>query len=792
MTMKKQIQYSLFILQIILLSACTLSMEEYIVKEEMKGVDEPHTEVTPYGEVTYKYRKNVLPLNGQPQEYIAMMNDSVIWFMDNIPTKWIPREGQYIAANCSQTIPLGLCSKVLSVGREGGMIRVEHQSADENEVFETLVTRLDFEYILPNLGNLDDSTATRAVNRSGFWKNDSTFVDMSFYDNPDTRADEELKPETSNWGFYKYFDLANNKQLYVDVKFKSTEYVIVHQHKDLENDYLEEWNDSYSEREYELLIGYGNDPESASKSLKSIPQKLVEVRGIINAIKATKSALGEMKHERRIKEYAPVLSVPSFPLGVMFRLDVSVGYSLMGYGHIRYKQRTEANRVGYILNKGKEKKIDEPVKISGKEPFSDCDDIYFGGSADVWIRGRVGIGIIVGNQAGGVGGVVGAQLQGGFKAQLETEDISNYTIVDRQNFKAGLYLTFSGFGEGIVKLGKFSLSVGDFTFNPKDLFPPEIFMINMKAVVDAEKTNAKLNAIKEEYVQEDENGNPMVDSEGVPVTDVRNVLGVNANISFSKLETFFILPKSQITDQRIALRIYEGDMLYNTGKYTTVYGEDKPLEANKTYNFDINLNKEGLDQTLNSFTVVPCIYDKREGIITEYRNNAKVVSTGTPSITQPKCYEWYARNLSEEAWQSFLDIYGSTLTEGGKDRHDYVEYAFSCVLELRNATRVKEWGVVFDVYSPDGKIVLTKDCPVRVEGPCRSGVYTLTCSFLSTHKTKSPDSGIDALSVVARPYCDYDGNKRNYTKSKYINLYYPFERKDEKPYTSGELVPYIF
>jgi hypothetical protein len=679
---------------------------------------------------------------------------------------------------------------VLSVTREGGMIRVEYEPADENDVFETLVTRLDFEYILPNLGNLDDSTATRAVNRSGFWKNDSTFVDMSFYDDPKTRADEGLKPETTNWGFYKYFDLVNNKQLYLDVKFKSTEYVIVHQHKDLDNDYLEEWNDSYSEREYELLIGYGNDPESASKSLQSFPATYGEARGLLGVIKDTKLAKKAMDNEKKIKEISPVASLPSFPFGVLFRLDVTVGYSLMGYGHIRYRQRTQPNRVGYIIRGKDKEELDEPVDISGKEPFADYDDIYFGGSADIWLRGRVGIGVLVGNAGGGVGGVVGAQLQGGFKAQLETEDLSNYTIVDRQNFKAGLYLTLSGFGEGIVKVGPWTTSLGDFMFNPKELLPPEHFMLNMKAVVG--DTKAKLNVTKEEYIQEDENGNPMVDFEGEPVTGVRNVLGVNASISFSKLETFFILPKSQASNQRAALRIYEGDMLYNTGKYTTVYGEDKPLEANKSYNFDVNLKKEGLDQTLNSFTVVPCIYDKGEGIITEYRSNAKVVSTGTPSIQQPKCYEWYARDLSEEAWESFLDIYGSSLTDGGKDRHDYVEYAFSCVLELRNATRISEWGVVFDVYNPDGKIILTKDCPVGFEGPCRSGVYTLTCSFLSTHKTKSPDSGVDALYVVARPYCVYDGSKRNYTKSKFINLYYPFERKDEKPYTSGELVPYIF
>ena len=76
----------------LLLSACTLSMEEYLVTEEKKGIEEPYTEVTPFGEFTYQYRKNVTSLNGKPQEYIAMMNDSVIWFMDNLPSKWIPKD----------------------------------------------------------------------------------------------------------------------------------------------------------------------------------------------------------------------------------------------------------------------------------------------------------------------------------------------------------------------------------------------------------------------------------------------------------------------------------------------------------------------------------------------------------------------------------------------------------------------------------------------------------------------------------------------------------------------------
>ena len=102
--MKKQIEYTLFILLLMLLSACTLTMDEYVVTEEKKGTEEPYTEVAPYGEVTYQYRQNVTPLNGEPQKYIAMTNDSVIWFMDNLPSKWVP-------------LHLGSQSHQLSLGR---------------------------------------------------------------------------------------------------------------------------------------------------------------------------------------------------------------------------------------------------------------------------------------------------------------------------------------------------------------------------------------------------------------------------------------------------------------------------------------------------------------------------------------------------------------------------------------------------------------------------------------------------------------------------------------------------
>lgn len=749
--MKKNIQYTLLVLLAMLMAGCTLSMEEYEITEENKGVEEPYTEVSPFGEVTYKYYDHVTPLNGEPQEYIIMINDSVIWFMDNLPSKWVPKAAHYIAANCSEKIPMGLCSKVLAVTRENGMIKVEYEPAEEDKVFEQLEMTLDLEYVVPNIG--EDSASTRSVGRSGYWKNDTTFVDMSLYDrlrNGGTRADEGTKEETTSWQFQKYFDLPNDKQLYVDVKYVSTDYVIIHQYKNTETEYQEEWNDSYTERSYELLLGYGNDPEGASKSLKSFPAGVEELRGIKNALKA--ASLTDLKDQKVIKQITPEISIPAFPCGILFRFDVSTGYSLMGYGHITAKQRTETRRVGYIYNKGDKRKIDKEVNLPGKEPYFKFEDLYFGGSIDFWVRGRIGIGILVGKGAG-VGGVVGAQLQGGLKATLETESLTDYTVVDRQNFKIGPYLTFSGFAEGLVKLGPFTFSIGDFMFNPIELIPDA--MVNMKASVNSKKTSAKLNAITNDV--------------GV------NELSLVADLTFSKLETFFIFPKSTIPNQRAALRIYNGEINDGDTKYAELKGPDEQLEADKTYKFETLISDLDFEDTENTvFRIVPCIYDKGTVITTEYRNNVIVVNPGTPSISQPKCYQWYGRDLDEETWEYYQEeLHISMLPV-----EYYADYGFSTVFEVKNATNIKKLGLIVEIRNPDGDKILTKDVDVPFEGICKSGKYSVTLDFIATCKPKSPDSGIDALYVNVRPYfVDQNGGRKEGALSKYINLYYPYERE---------------
>lgn len=782
--MKKIFYYSLFLTQILLLSACTLSMEEYIVTEDQQGIEEPHTVVTPYGEATYKYRANVLPLNGEPQEYIATMNDSVIWFTDNIPDKWIPVEGQYIAANCSRTIPLGLCAKVVSVIRQAGMIRVEHDPAEQDEVFEELAMKLDFGYVVPNLGTPGDTT--RAVTRSGFFKNDSVFVDMSLWDRMEqglTRADGEvgddeddgdgLKKEETAWNFNKTFGVGNSQNIYVEIGYKSVDVVYLHHLSDSKRDYKEEWQDSYTEREIEVLVGYGTDKSSASKQLVGTPKSLLEARNMVQAIRAVALANDLRKIDEEIKTISPTISIPSFPLSVIFEAEISAGFDLMIYGKAKAVMRTQPRRTGYIYDGTKsepKKKIEHDIDIPGAKPYFRFDNIQLGGSADFWLRGRIGFGLLFGNNAGGVGGILGAELKGGFKASLETESLNDFLIVDRQNFKAGFYATLSGYGKGVAKLGPLTFTLGDFNFNTVQLLPDNL-MQNLKAEVDAKKTKAKVDAISEEFVMTDENGDPIY-IDGEPVMDTRYVLGLNASLNFKKLESFFICPDMQKSDQRAMLRIYQDKI--ESDKYVDLYGPDAPLEADKTYSFKCNFEKEGLSTKAQEYLVVPCIYDKRYGTVTEYRNNIITANSGVPNIKQPKVYFNYGKDIDVITWDLY---YKDKLSEGGilnPKIEDYAEYSFSTVMELKNATNISEWGLIYELQAPyDGKKYVSEQ-KVPFEGPCRSGKYTIITKFIANSK---PTKAVDGFSIRVKPYWVYSGAREEGVYSISGQMYYGYERK---------------
>ena len=166
-----------------------------------------------------------------------------------------------------------------------------------------------------------------------------------------------------------------------------------------------------------------------------------------------------------------------------------------------------------------------------------------------------------------------------------------------------------------------------------------------------------------------------------------------------------------------------------------------------------------------------------------------IVTPGTPTISQPKCYQWFGRELSVEDWEYYLEEYGEEYFKG-KKREDFTEYAFTTVVELKNATRIKEWGIEFRMDAPDGTTILQKEYPIPFNGLCRSGKYSIITTLISQIRPQ-PNSGIDALSVTAKPYCIYDGEKKRFLRSRYIRLYYPWEREGG-PYIVGTAISQDF
>ena len=162
---------------------CTLMMEgEDELAPEEKGFDEPVTEVTEYGTATYQYQEGVKPVTENVLEYVVESDeDGVVYFLDNIPSKWMPKVGEYLFSGCNPKIPDGLSGKVTNITKENGMYRVELSPATEDEIFKELEFTLDFDYNMPNLDDVPkiDSTMTEEEKAA------ACYYDWSFFGTDD-------------------------------------------------------------------------------------------------------------------------------------------------------------------------------------------------------------------------------------------------------------------------------------------------------------------------------------------------------------------------------------------------------------------------------------------------------------------------------------------------------------------------------------------------------------------------------------------------------------------------------
>lgn len=774
----------------LLLQGCTLEMEEYVLKEEEKGIEEAYTEITPVGDVTYKYNPNVTPLNGTVQDYIVALNDSVLYLMDNIPSEWIPKEGGYVSANCSKVTPLGISGKVESVTRENGMIRIGFSQATNDEIFEELVVNFDVDIAVPSMESYD--SLEYAAN--GLMPNDSTFIDMSFFDEAKTRAltrgndkdttvvKDNADESTFEFGFSHFFNefsgsLSKLNGTYLEFNLKSTEHKKFHYYEDKSKKIKEEWSDTYSSRSIDILMGRGTDPKSARDAMNTQKGPLAlkeflskhtlkdEFKGNLqdNVKKIFDKVLSDPKYSKKnsiakdkFSGRVIILPIPGTVFSILLDFDVDAQFQVLGCVDVNYKWTTATRRVGYKVQGDKKTTFNNEIVAAGKHKLSG----YFSGVADGYIRVRAGAGAMVGNNVGGIGLIVGYEVKAGVRFQYVSEEIgtgADFTVIDKENYSIVPYFHYGGYTKGVGTFCGLQIDFGDTNFGTgKKEWP-----INLNAAV--EKHTATYG-----YVDDPATG--------------KKVPNFKSVFTFSGMPTIHYWPLSTVHTMRPCVRVYSDG--YDQGEYTTVYGPDDEIRSDAKYTINVDFLKDGVKEA-EEYYIVPCICDKVWGYTMEFRNYAKIIGNQVPKMKNPLIRQWYSEDIDEETFEDFkkdrpyLKYYNYT---------QFAEYAFTCAVELKNVMRMKKWGFNYKIYDSSGSsLLLDKDIYVNNgEKVVEAGKYSVISSFIVNAKPTKPN---DYIAVKIQPFCEYlegDGKltKKYYATKGPMSLSYPYERKGG-PYTVG-------
>ena len=179
-----------FIATLILLNGCTLSMEDFSIPEEERGMDEIYTEDTGYGEVSYQFADSVINLTENLQDqYLVRVGDendeladSVIYISGDIPKNYRPYIGQKIFAGFGYNFPKAFSGRVIAVEDRGGIYRVTTTKVTRDDIFKHLSYKFDQTIQVENteyLRDLDDDI----LERLGYQRlADSSLVNWNYYD----------------------------------------------------------------------------------------------------------------------------------------------------------------------------------------------------------------------------------------------------------------------------------------------------------------------------------------------------------------------------------------------------------------------------------------------------------------------------------------------------------------------------------------------------------------------------------------------------------------------------------
>ena len=757
------------------LSGCTLSMEDYVIEEEMsRGFDEPYTETTDVGTFTYQYQEGVRPITKKVLDYVlGVESDSIVYYVENCPSEWLPKVGGYVSCGCSRKIPNGLCNRVLSVEHQDGHYKVVTTKATTDDVFKQLDIELDFEYQAPNL---TDSTLTDSLHLE---RKDSTIIDWAFVDGAaTTRAftpaptrgegdeegesgDVETKDETKDVcsftiPFDVNIDIPKSKgfvRVYAEGEYSKVVKKKIHYKASKSTKTCESWEDDHSYSKLKLDFGLQiNGTEKIND--KNFTQFWKEF------------PFTEPSGKRLEKEIAKITICLMAPtaLTLSYSFKAGVDITLNGYGHVEVTTYDPVKRVGKIEEEGHpdikvDALIDEGKTIVHDISVNGTFELAPYLSQDFTLTHACGLGV---------------EFSASFNLKLKLGktyqigyDTPGGTLYDsRANSLTAVPKDSKDYADNL----HFEVTI-DFTGSFGLVFAPWGFKF-----LSAKTDIAKIILYK--YVED---------------------YGPHFNQSRSKLKAYHVSEKTNKTiltprfyldslgrnfknNPNVVprLRFYDSKHEKFFDLVTKNYdGSEEALKKNVEYEFQIDKDKalELLGEPLlGSFYIMPVFFDKEGNHTTCFPLYEQVHGVTPPTLEIKSVKQMFANEVqylnNPEAVLRRMSISPVNV--------DFWKgttcYSFRTQVELANTAAIEKWGINIVVKKSKGfKEIGNFDCDVASRSfyqLIKRGLYTVRSEFLSDYSEWNfADNGKynSDLYVFVTPYY-YMNGERHLTTPKKLSL----------------------
>ncbi len=782
--MKKNTLFVL-LLSVLLTTGCTLSMEEYVIPEEEQGFEEPITEETEYGNITYQFNEGVRRITDNVMEYIVSVQaDTILYFADNTPKNWLPQTGDLLNAGCSRMMPLGLAHRVLSVTKENGMYKVVTTKAGRDEIFKELDYEIKFDYDVPDVPLYDSlEIVEQGIDTANFYITDFSVLDRQKgikSSNPlyirKTRDDPAQKTEEESWDHNINIDVGNTKMRekgfggFLNMRWRHSTKIIYYEQEKKSEDYRRTWRETYCADTITCKIGATwtkglvDTDDDVSKDVwldedgvkKNWSKFKDEIARLKNDIK------NDIKNKKKL--HAPSIHVPIGTTGLFFVVNFTPQLSFTGtaYGTCEIVCLNEVKREETIYDK-KDTIIPDNPKIRPSK--SVVNNFAVGGEANVELTLGIEAGV---EHASGVGAVIGGQVGIGvdFNYQHEFYSATNtYPSTEDTNYlrlyiPLRVYLKFYWSPLGV------ELVAAPFYFIDTKV---ELRRTHFNPKIDKEKLafNKKLRDIDVYY-------------ELVDMHTTEEKLCYHTTMAWSD---YFMFTKFHEMEKTYpVLRVYNRDL---NGDFVEFYPgqlnkRTKPsFEKGKKYDVYFlpeELPEGWMDQSL---VCVPALYEASENTTMEFRDSKHTFAKKEPTITfQSKSTRVRACTVPE--YYSH-DLLITDPTEVNEEFHSdfpsvpYNYYAdqfwfYECwhVFDFKDTESIDEWGVVMTLYEGvnyGAQKPKTKKVRVfkRKEGEpfTKEGKKAIVMRFVST---RAPKTYPECYVLKSEIYVDmYDGNTKKFS-----------------------------